>query len=268
MLCGLTASRESLWFIFMWLWVFIRLWYCRMLQFASGSSLYGRMVQELYCFIFTSNGPGENIYILKFIQKYEEVVEVVQACNMWMWILISCSCIPILYSYLIKPSNNFPCLNYKQKHMTWSFSQHLPELHWIFFKSILICQIDSTRAIAVMSRSKGSSEGTKSQSTGDPETDSESIVISFEIKVKHLKKAVRKAMVTKKKDKKENKSKKKKESKAKGSRKETRNRGPRQRSRTRSSVRTRSASVSRTRSATRFVENRLQGLKKNVYGSC
>ena len=50
--------------------------------FASGSSLYGRMVQELYCFIFTSNGPGENIYILKFIQKYEEVVEVVQACNM------------------------------------------------------------------------------------------------------------------------------------------------------------------------------------------
>ena len=101
-----------------------------------------------------------------------------------------------------------------------------------------------------------------------PETDSESIVISFEIKVKHLKKAVRKAMVTKKKDKKENKSKKKKESKAKGSRKETRNRGPRQRSRTRSSVRTRSASVSRTRSATRFGENRLQGLKKNVYGSC
>ena len=36
------------------------------------------MVQELYCFIFTSHGPGENIYILKFIQKYEEVVEVVQ----------------------------------------------------------------------------------------------------------------------------------------------------------------------------------------------
>ena len=49
-----------------------------MLQFTSGSSLYGRMVQELYCFIFTSHGPGENIYILKFIQKYEEVVEVVQ----------------------------------------------------------------------------------------------------------------------------------------------------------------------------------------------
>lgn len=116
---------------------------------------------------------------------------------------------------------------------------------YMFVQRRTTSQWPSIAAIATMSGSEAASDATKK--TGD--SDSESIAVTVEIKVRSLKKAVKQAM--KKKAKKTRKSKKNK--KSKGSHKETRNRGPcNQRSRTVSPERTRSPSPSRTRSPSRF----------------